>query len=120
MTESRVPERVSDVLGRLVEQGLRRHAPGERLLWECCPLVAQRPGTPSPDVVSHVVTVWAKGALLGQWDSVSFTAQNAHNLDEAAIDGVVRDMVEELRRKRSADLSQANGGPVPQVPRPQP
>lgn len=107
---TKVPTRLSDRLASLLEAGLARHGDDSMgLCYELCPLVAQAAGQPSPQVVSIVATVWARSALLGQWDTASVAVANAQALEDAQVDEAVRKVVEHLRAKRSSDLSQANG-----------
>lgn len=114
---SRVPERVSDRVGGWVDAALRLASPAEEVLWEVCPLVAPpASGMPSPNVVQHVVSIWTKGALIGQWDVSSFTVTNAHTATEDQVADVVTKIAEQARAKRSSDLASGNGRVPPQFP----
>lgn len=98
-----VAERVSDRLALLIERAIARHAPGETLTYDVSLEVFPGQGW------GHGVILNMPSAILGQWDTFFTMVANAHTATDAQIDATVLGMIEQLRSKRSSDLSGLNG-----------
>lgn len=75
-----------------------RAADGEEFMWDIAPFPHPQYG------LSVVVGVIATGAVLGSIVGSSLTLHAPHSITQEVVDGVARQLVEELRKERTAQL----------------
>jgi hypothetical protein len=90
--------RVSTKLEILIQESIDRHSQGERVQWD----LGLFPGQNGAPV--HYLYCTMPKALLGEWAIAGAFVNNGHTLNAADVDGMVIQLLEQLRASRSQDL----------------
>jgi hypothetical protein len=110
--------RISVIAARLIEEQLDKQSGGDQVWFEVNPMMRPAQNNPQIPEVVLMVTMWLKGALLDTVLYASATIDLPTEFKMEYAEAMVRQMLEGLRKQRSATLSQVQqGAPVEALPR---
>lgn len=94
--------RATDRIGRMVALAVHRLSQGDDVVWDVT-MAATGPGQFAP-----VVMVWMPAPILGQYLTASAVVADVMRSDQAAVDGVVAELLGLMRQGRSDMLNGAD------------